>query len=95
MEEVYCIKLASGDELIARVIDDQDVTDALVLKDVYTIGLQQVAPNEVGVGMMPWLVGNHTAIVNVSYAHIVTTYAPNNQLSKAYLEKVTGLVLAH
>ena len=93
MEQVYCIKLAGDDELIAKLIEDPEVNDALVVKDVFSIGLQQIGPNEVGVGMMPWLVGNHSATVNIAFAHIVTTYAPNDQLEKAYRQKTTSIQL--
>lgn len=92
MDEIYCIKLAGGDELIARLVPSE-ATDALCVKDVFTIGLQQVGPNEVGVGMMPWLVGDHKATVNIAYAHIVTTYKPNSQLEQAYRQKTTTIAL--
>ena len=91
---IYCIKLANGDELIGRVIEKLEQTDTICIKDVFSIGLQRVNSTEVAVGMMPWLVGNPGAEVHISNAHVVTCYEPASELSDKYVQQTTGIVLA-
>lgn len=91
---VICIKLSNGDELIGRNVERLEVTDALCIKDVFSIGLQQVSPREVAVGMMPWLVGNPGAEVPINFSHIVTTYEPAGELRDKYIQQTTGIQLA-
>jgi hypothetical protein len=92
MEQIFCIKLASGEELIAKIVETVEQTDALQAKDVYAITLQRNG-TEVAVGIIPWLVGNPAATVNISYAHIVTCYEPVKALQDRYLTEVSGIVI--
>jgi len=87
--DVVDFKLTSGEELIARIVEDR--TEAYVLnKPMALIN----TPNG-GLGMMPVpIASNHTDPV-VLNKHAVAFHCKCEQsLSSQYLEKTTGLTLA-
>ncbi len=91
---ILCIKLASGEELIARTFEDIGVTDAIIAENIFSIGLQRVSQNEVAVGMTPWLTGAPGARVNINLMHVLTVYEPAKELADSYIQRTTGIALA-
>jgi len=81
--KVYTIKLMSGEELIARVKQEDGVTELL-------------KPRTVGMGpqvfaMMPWMMSAPDNNVVISDTVIVGATETSQQVATQYLKQVTGI----
>lgn len=87
--DVVCLKLTSGEEIIARITEDR-VSEYTLNKPMALIN----TPNG-GLGMMPVpIASNHTDPV-VLNKHAVAFHCKCEQsLASQYLEKTTGLTLS-
>lgn len=97
MSEVICLKLTTGEDIIARVQEGQMVSDSpkeYLLEDVHVISLQQVGPGQVGMSLIPYLLGDHTAKIAINGAHVITAYPPAGQIRDGYLEKTSTIKIA-
>lgn len=83
------LKLIGGEELIARVNmkgNDFEVDTARV------IGLQETQQG-VGLGFMPWTLGNPDSTVIVKQEHVLATYTPKPEIEKAYMSQTSKIAL--
>lgn len=117
MTTVICIKLNSGEELIAKLHNTQQLSqdgmqmlvesqlapgnfsnaDKVLITEPLVIGMQPVGPNKIGVGFMPWAVGNTgtNAIFAVRVdAMACMPYAASLDLERGYLQQISGLDLS-
>jgi hypothetical protein len=87
MEEVVVLKMISGEEMIARVVSENENT--IVVKDALSI-----APGPQGVGLIPSLFTvEEAAEVAVTKNCIAMRAAPKSEVKSKYLETVTGLTI--
>lgn len=88
VNEVITVKLTSGEELIAKLVEDNVSTFVLARPMVLTMGNQ-------GIGMTPFLftVGQNTD-VPINKSAIVCALGSDKEMADAYLSGTSGIVLA-
>lgn len=117
MTTVVCLKLTSGEELIAKLADDQSIspdgTEVLTVSKMFpedkkasnlvriseplVVGMQPVGKNQIGVGFMPWAIGNTGTNVVFSIrmeALVCVPYIASLDLERGYLQQVSGIDLS-
>jgi len=91
--DVKVLKLITGEEVIARVIAEEN--NLITLKKPMT--LQMIPPNtstgQMGFALVPWMKAAKNKKVTISIEHILTEDEASEQTEKNYLQLVTGLSL--
>ena len=91
--DVKILKLITGEELIARVIEEKNNLITLEKPMI----LQMLAPNtstgQVGFALIPWMKAAKNERVLISTEHIIAEDEASEQTEKNYLQVVTGLSL--
>ena len=90
--DVKVLKLITGEELIARVIEEKN--NLITLEKPMT--LQMLPPNttgQMGFAMVPWMKAAKNEKVTISTEHIIAEDEASEQTEKNYLQLVTGLSL--
>ena len=91
--DVKVLKLITGEELIARVIEEKNNLITLEKPMI----LQMMAPDrttgQVGFALMPWMQAAKNEKVIISTEHIIAEDEGSEQTQKNYLQLVTGLSL--
>ena len=82
--KVYTIKLISGEEIIARVKQEDGVTELLKPRSIAMTG-------NGGFGMMPWLVSAPDSNVLISDTTIVGAVKTGQMVATQYIKQVTGI----
>ena len=92
--DVKVLKLITGEEVIARVSEEEH-SDLLILEKPMT--LQMLPPNtstgQVGFAMVPWMKAAKNNKATISIDHVLVTDEASDQTEKNYLQVVTGLSL--
>ena len=92
--DVKVLKLITGEEVIARVSEEEH-SDLLTLNKPMT--LQMLPPNtstgQVGFAMVPWTKAAKNNKATISIDHVLVTEEASDQTEKNYLQVVTGLSL--
>lgn len=92
--DVACLKLSNGDEMIARVaeINEQSV---VVSKPMLMVLTQDPRSGQPGVNMLPfWMVGgDRDTKYPVARHHVVCMIKANPDAAKGYLAQTTGLAM--
>ena len=88
MSDIIAIKLTSGEEVLAEFVSQSDAH--LTVSKPRTIHLSQSGRS----GLLPYLMADpDRKVVVLSIAAIVTWYEVGEDLSKAYLQATSGLIL--
>ena len=91
--DVKVLKLITGEEVIARVSEEN--SNLLTLEKPMT--LQMMPPNtstgQVGFAIVPWIKAAKNDKVTISMEHVLVTDEASNQTEKNYLQVITGLSL--
>jgi len=91
--DVKVLKLITGEELIARVIEEKNNLITLEKPMI----LQMLAPNtttgQIGFALVPWMKAAKNEKVTISTEHIIAEDEGSEQTQKNYLQVVTGLSL--
>ena len=91
--DVKILKLITGEEVIARVIAEEN--NLITLKKPMT--LQMIPPTtstgQIGFALVPWMKAAKNERVTISIEHILTEDEASEQTEKNYLQMVTGLSL--
>ena len=91
--DVKVLKLITGEEVIARVTEEENNLISLVKPMI----LKMLAPNtttgQVGFALMPWMQAAKNEKVIISTEHIIAEDEGSEQTQKNYLQLVTGLSL--
>ena len=92
--DVKILKLITGEEVIARVIEEKNI-DLITLEKPMT--LQMIPPTtstgQVGFALVPWMKAAKNEKVTISTEHIIAEDEASEQTEKNYLQVVTGLSL--
>lgn len=83
--EVYTIKLTSGEEVFARVVD---LGTGLTLKKPFRL---QQAGNKVG--LMPWLTTSDANEINIQMQHVMAIVVSSKDIKKAYMQVTSNIVI--
>lgn len=95
MDNIKSYKLVTGDEIIAKVDDENDAM--LTLSDTRIVGVQQMpGTKQLGVGFMPFMVSNlsDNALVFLRKESIVAEQKPSSEIKAAYVKNTTGIEIA-
>ena len=91
--DVKVLKLITGEEVIARVSEEN--SNLLTLEKPMT--LQMIPPNtstgQVGFALVPWIKAAKNDKTTISIEHVLVTDEASNQTEKNYLQLITGLSL--
>lgn len=89
--KVICLKLSSGEELIAR--QQETLAEELLVKDVHILVVQPT-PKGMDITFVPWAFGAGRNELKINPDHVTSVYEPGIDLEKGFLSQVTGLQLA-
>jgi len=89
-EEVTALKLASGEEIISRVVTRSEET--IVLDRPNMIGLHGTKDG-VAIQLMPWMASNQDGEITIFTNHIVGETKPDAELEKGYLSRTSSIAL--
>jgi hypothetical protein len=77
------------------VVDDGKLPDSVILEDVRQIHLQQVGPQQMGLGLAPWALGNQEASFQINIKqHALTVYTPSPEIEQAYIQQTSKIAIA-
>lgn len=82
--KVYTIKLISGEELIARVKQENGITELIKPRSIAMTG-------NGGFGMMPWLVSAPDSNVLIADTSIVGAVETGSMVATQYIKQTTGI----
>jgi len=92
--DVKVLKLITGEEVIARVSEEEH-SDLLILDKPMT--LQMLPPNtstgQVGFALVPWIKAAKNDKATISIDHVLVTDEASKQTETNYLQVITGLSL--
>ena len=92
MKDVKVLKLITGEEIITRLTETDKVVSLdkpMMLRTVPAASAGQ----QLGFALVPWLVSGNNQIIEIERIHIIAMDDARDQVSKNYLEAVTGLTL--
>lgn len=94
INDVVCVKLANGDELIAKIgsLNEQSVT---LVKPLLVLLGQDPRTGQPGVQMAPfWIISADPAShYKIQRDHIICMVKPNSDAVKGYTAQTTGLTI--
>jgi hypothetical protein len=94
VDDVVSIKLANGDEIIAKcvAVDDKAIT---VTRPLLMILSQDPATGRPAISMAPfWMLGAEpTGKYTISHDQIICTLKSNSESMKGYISQTTGLAM--
>jgi hypothetical protein len=88
---VIAMKMTNGDELLGRLMGEY--SDYYEVSHLQTAILQQDREGRFGLAMMPYLVTNTDAAVQVRKVNIVCVFDPDTDIEKNYLQRTSGIAL--
>lgn len=94
MTKIVLFKLTTGEEIIAKQVDNHG--NKVVLNDVRALVIQPQGNGHFGIAMVPWLAGSPDGEVELDLSNVLATPlkgAPKH-LEDAYLQQTTGIDLA-
>lgn len=92
MNEIVLLKLITGEELVAKKIDE--VNETWVLSNPRVLTVTPADNGQMGIGMIPWLVGDADGDVTIKTSSIIgqSTEIPK-QLENGYIQNTTSIQL--
>ena len=91
-QQVYVLKLKSGEELIAR-IDTENMEPTIVLDQPMGIQVMMQPQGKPGFAMIPWMMASDDKKFTIDSNEVLTKGKARNEMEKQYLSAVTGLSL--
>ena len=91
-QQVYVLKLKSGEELIAR-IDTENMEPTIVLDQPLGIQVMMQPQGKPGFAMIPWMMASDYKKFTIDSNEVLTKGKARNEMEKQYLSAVTGLSL--
>ena len=91
-QQVYVLKLKSGEELIAR-IDTENMEPTIVLDQPMGIQVMMQPQGKPGFAMIPWMMASDDKKFTIDSNEVLTKGKARNEMEKQYLSAITGLSL--
>ena len=93
MNKIMTFKLVSGEEIIAKVVDETEYT--YIVSSPRTLSLHQTQDGRVSAGFVPSLIlGNDEELYLAKSAIVMYNTNVQKEYEDRYLEVVSGLTLA-
>ncbi len=89
--EIVAIKIASGEELLGKVIEEDDTS--ITLSDVLGL-IAQNTQQGMQIGLAPFMMSNPEGDLKIERHAIVTQTTPGADLEKGYLERTSKIDLS-
>ncbi len=95
MSKVIHLKLLGGEEILGTLVEDANA-DFLILSKIRSIMAQSLGNGQVGLGMVPYMMGDPDGTIKIRRKHIVgdPIDAPPKNLEDSYLQQVSGITFA-
>ena len=95
MKDVVHVKLITGEEIIGKANIDRNMPDGMAMERVRTLAVQPMGQGQMGIAMIPYMVGNPDGLIWIKREHIIAEpeSVPKN-LEDSYLQQVSGLTFA-
>jgi hypothetical protein len=91
--EILLVKLLTGEELIATVVDNRD--EYYILDKPFTMQIVPTASGQVNITMIPWFLSSPTGGATLQKRHIIGQVTePNETLKREYLSRTSGIQIA-
>lgn len=85
--DIVSIKLITGEELIAKLVEEKD--DFIKLSKPFAL-----VPGQSGLGMMPWVLSvSPEANIKINMSTVILIHKTEEGISKQYVEQTTGLTM--
>lgn len=104
MSEVKVFKIVTGEEVVAELVSQRFVSDANVPEKIvsysirrpHTLQFQQVAPGQIGLAFVPWVLSNPSIeeLKVPASAVIIPPFDADPQVERQYLEQTSGISLS-
>ena len=91
-QQVYVLKLKSGEELIAR-IDTENMEPTIVLDQPLGIQVMMQPQGKPGFAMIPWMMASDDKKFTIDSNEVLTKGKARDEMEKQYLSAITGLSL--
>lgn len=93
-QEIRLYKLTTGEEIIGRLVSEDE--DTVVLGKLRILAVHQAAPGQMGVALIPWMVGIPENDVKIYKKEIVgeSNESLPKQLEDNYIQNTSSLALA-
>ena len=91
--DVKILKLITGEEVIARVIEEKNNLITLEKPMILQMIPPTTSTGQIGFALVPWMKAAKNKKVTISIEHILTEDEASEQTEKNYLQVVTGLSL--
>lgn len=90
--EVKSFKLMTGEEIVARVMDE--TRTEFVVDSPQVLQFQRVSQNQMGLAFVPWALSNpEISDLQLSKSSIVAVYPPASDVEKQYLSQTSKIAL--
>lgn len=90
---VKLIKLLTGEDLIAEVVQSNDANEVMVRNPIRVVVLpNKVDPKTPSVGFAPWADFSEDKVVAINKSHIVTTMTPIKEFINQYNGMFGGII---
>ncbi len=95
-KKVVHLKLVNGEEILGKAADEYNKGSYITLEKVRSLTIQPTGPGQVGIGMLPFMVGDPEGEIKIPTHHIIGDPVGDvpKQLEDAYLQQVSGLAFA-
>ena len=96
MTTVLHLKLTTGEEIIGKFVGLSEDEDSIILEKTRTLAVQPLGQGQMGIGMIPFMVGNPDGEVRIARDKILgePVDGPPKNLEDSYLQQVSGLTFA-
>jgi hypothetical protein len=88
---VKCLKLTTGEDLIGQVTFSGDT---LKIKRAFQVAVVQAGPDQLGIGLMPFLPFAASDEFNIHLANVLIEFEPAVELANQYASITGGIVMA-
>ena len=91
--DVKVLKLITGEEVIARVIEEKNNLITLEKPMILQVMAPDRTTGQIPFALVPWMKAAKNEKVTISTEHIIAEDEASEQTNKNYLQVVTGLSL--
>jgi hypothetical protein len=97
MSDVKVLKLITGEEIISRLVGEPILKNGEYYFELdRPMMLQPIPPSaggQLGFALVPWIISGNNQSISILRNHVVADDDARDQVSKNYLEAVTGIKL--
>jgi hypothetical protein len=89
--KVQSFKLVTGEEIVARVLDQTDTH--FTIEQAQVLQFQPVGNGQLGLAFVPWALSNPDVEVKLPVTAVVTNFNASTQVEKQYVSQTSKIAL--